>query len=142
MTYLEPTENAGRDFIMRGLKGPVIMLNMLQFRKVADYSQHPQLAPESEISGEQAYRLYMRHTEPFLTASGGEVIFYGEGGAYLIGPENEHWHAVMLVKQQSVEAFIEFATNKDYLSGMGHRSAALADSRLLPLVPTNFAGEY
>ncbi|MGV6800518.1 MAG: DUF1330 domain-containing protein [bacterium] len=142
MTYLEPTENAGRDFIMRGLKGPVIMLNMLQFRKVADYSQHPQLAPESEISGEQAYRLYMRHTEPFLTASGGEVIFYGEGGAYLIGPENEHWHAVMLVKQQSVEAFMEFATNKDYLSGMGHRSAALADSRLLPLVPTNFAGEY
>jgi hypothetical protein len=31
-------------------------------------------------------------------------------------------------------AFLEFASNPDYLAGMGHRLAALEDSRLLPIV--------
>ena len=40
----------------------------------------------------------------------------------------------MLVRQSSVAAFLEFASNQAYLSGIGHRLAALEDSRLLPLV--------
>jgi hypothetical protein len=33
-----------------------------------------------------------------------------------------------------VASFLEFASNPDYLAGIGHRLAALEDSRLLPLV--------
>jgi len=62
------------------------------------------------------------------------VIFYGYGGEFLIGPSHERWDAVMLVRQSSVASFLEFASNQDYLSGIGHRLAALEDSRLLPLV--------
>lgn len=40
----------------------------------------------------------------------------------------------MLVRQSSVQAFMAFATNEAYLAGIGHRTAAIADSRLLPLV--------
>jgi hypothetical protein len=40
----------------------------------------------------------------------------------------------MLVEQSSVSAFLEFASNREYLAGIGHRTAALEDSRLLPLV--------
>ena len=29
---------------------------------------------------------------------------------------------------------MEFASNQEYLAGIGHRTAALEDSRLLPLV--------
>ena len=32
-----------------------------------------------------------------------------------------------------LDAFIAFATNADYVAGLGHRIAALEDSRLLPL---------
>ena len=39
----------------------------------------------------------------------------------------------MLVRQNSVEALITFADHRDYLKGIGHRTAALEDSRLLPL---------
>ena len=40
----------------------------------------------------------------------------------------------MLVRQRSVEQFFSFASNPDYLAGMGHRTAAVVDSRLLPVV--------
>jgi uncharacterized protein (DUF1330 family) len=131
--YLEPTQESGRDFFMRGITGKVAMLNLLRFRAVADYSATPQLAPATPISGEEAYRLYMQHTMPHLEKSGGKLLFFGRGGRFLIGPDDERWDAAMLVQQSSPAAFMEFASNTAYLAGMGHRTAALEDSRLLPL---------
>ena len=133
-TYLEPTQESGRAFFTRGISGSVVMLNLLRFRPVADYSATPDLAPASPISGEAAYRLYMEHTLPHLKQSGGEVLFFGKGGEFLIGPSDERWDAAMLVRQTNVASFLEFASNQEYLSGIGHRLAALEDSRLLPLI--------
>ena len=135
-TYLDPTQESGRAFFTRGISGPVVMLNLLRFRSIADYSATPEIEPASPITGEAAYRLYMEHTLPHLKASGGEVLFFGQGGEFLIGPSHERWDAAMLVRQSSVASFLEFASNQDYLSGIGHRLAALEDSRLLPLVGT------
>lgn len=131
--YLEPSQQSGRAFFMRGIAGKVVMLNLLRFRPVADYSAAPGLAPGEPISGEAAYRLYMQHTMPHLENSGGRLLFYGRGGPFLIGPDDERWDAAMLVEQSSPAAFMAFASNADYLAGMGHRIAALEDSRLLPL---------
>ncbi|HVN42186.1 MAG TPA: hypothetical protein VMT50_05330 [Steroidobacteraceae bacterium] len=135
--YLEPTQEAGRAFFTRGLTGRVVMLNLLRFRATADYSAAPLLAPPSPISGEAAYRHYMEHTRPYLERSGGEVLFFGRGGAFLIGPENERWDAALLVRQASPAAFLAFASDAEYLTGIGHRIAALEDSRLLPLLEEN-----
>ena len=110
------------------------MLNLLRFRDVADYSANPELAPNEKISGREAYQKYIEHTLPFLRECGGELIFLGEGGKYLIGPQEEQWDVVMLVRQKSLADFMAFASNQKYLAGMGHRTAALEDSRLLPLV--------
>ena len=74
------------------------------------------------------------HTLPFLKASGGEVLYVGSGGDFLIGPAGRGWDMAMLVKQSSVESFMEFASNHEYLAGIGHRVAAVRDSRILPLV--------
>lgn len=131
--YLEPTQESGRAFFMRGIAGKVVMLNLLRFRTVADYATAPELAPEEPISGEAAYKLYMSHTMPHLENSGGRLLFYGRGGSFLIGPHDERWDAAMLVEQSSPAAFMAFASNADYLAGIGHRIAALDDSRLLPL---------
>ena len=133
--YLEPTEETGRAFVMRAIAGEVMMLNLLRFRAVADYSAHPELAPATAISGAEAYERYMAHTLPHLEASGGELLFVGEGGSFLIGPANERWDRVLLVRQRSAEAFLAFAGDDAYLAGLGHRTAALEDSRLLPLSP-------
>ena len=132
-TYLEPTQEAGRAFFARGLQGRVVMLNLLRFRSVADYAATPHLAPPAPISGEAAYRLYMSHTLPHLEKSGGRILFYGRGGDYLIGPLAERWDVAMLVEQASAASFLAFAGDPAYLAGIGHRTAALQDSRLLPL---------
>jgi hypothetical protein len=133
--YLEVTPEAGREFFMRGISGSVVMLNLLRFRDLADYSATPHLAPEQPISGAAAYDLYIKHTLPHLRAAGGEVIFLGIDGSFLIGPSDERWDAAMLVRQHSVKDFMAFATQEEYLEGIGHRTAALEDSRLLPLEP-------
>jgi hypothetical protein len=75
----------------------------------------------------------MKHTLPYLRETGGDLLFLGAGGPFLIGPQTEHWDMAMLVRQTSVESFLAFAAHKAYLAGMGHRTAALEDSRLLPL---------
>ena len=132
-TYLNPTQEAGKDFYMRQIQGNVFMLNLLKFREIADYSDSPEIAPSIEITGKEAYQLYINHTLPFLKEAGSHVIFYGKGGKYLIGPESENWDAILLVKHESTAKFIAFAANEDYLKGAGHRNAALKDSSLLPI---------
>jgi len=134
--YLMPTQEAGLEFLMRKIDGSVVMLNLLRFREEADYSASPELIPAQPISGKKAYQLYMEHTLPFLTQSGGEIIFMGEGGTFLIGPSDEQWDAVLLIRQHSVKSFLAFESNQEYMKGIGHRTAALEDSRLLPLVET------
>ena len=132
--YLEPTQEAGRHFMMRGIEGEVVMLNLLRFRDVADYSATPELAPGQPISGAEAYQRYIQHTLPHLRESGGDVEFMGEGGPFLIGPSAERWDMVLLVRHKSVQTFMSFASNEAYLVGMGHRLAAVSDSRLLPII--------
>ena len=132
--YLKPTQETGRNFIMRQISGSVVMLNLLRFREFADYAETPELAPTETISGEQAYQLYIKHTLPHLEKSGGEIVFMGNGGNFLVGPTNERWDAVLLIRQKNVESFMAFAQDEEYMKGIGHRTAALEDSRLLPLV--------
>ncbi len=132
--YLQPTQESGRALVHRNISGTVVILNLLRFRKVADYSATPNLAPKNPISGAAAYRLYAEHTAPHLEKSGGEMVFLGQGGTFLIGPSDERWDAVMLIRQRSVSAFMAFGADEAYLAGIGHRTAALEDSRLLPVV--------
>lgn len=132
--YLHPTMDSVRALLARNIVGPVTMLNLLRFREIADYSEYPDLKPPEPLSGREAYCLYMAHTQPLLEASGGELLYYGEGGCFLIGPANERWDAAMLVRQESVQTFLSFGSDPEILAGIGHRLAALEDSRLLPLV--------
>ncbi len=131
--YLQPTQKAGGRFAQRGITGCVIMLNLLRFRDVADYGANPELAPAAPISGAEAFDRYIRHTLPFLRESGGELMLLANGGPFLIGPEDERWDMAMLVRQSGVASFLSFANHDGYLAGLGHRTAAIEDSRLLPM---------
>ena len=118
---------------MRQMSGPVVMLNLLRFREIADYSATPELAPEAAISGAAAFQKYIEHTLPYLRETGGDLVFLASGGPFLIGPESERWDMVLLVRQHSADSFLAFASHGAYLAGIGHRTAAVEDCRLLPL---------
>jgi len=125
--YIDPTEEQGRLLFTSGIEGPVTMLNLLRFRAVADYSAHPDLAPSTPISGKWAYQLYADHTMPYLAAVGGSVTLAGDARPFLIGPTAQRWDLVLLVTHTGLGAFLSMATDAGYLSGIGHREAALED---------------
>lgn len=133
MPFLDPTHDAAEALVRRGITGPITMLNLVRFRAIADYAATPELAPPEPISGAEAYRRYAEHTMPHLLASGGEIVLEGDGGQFFIGPDDERWDRVLIVRQRSLDDFFAFASNAAYLAGIGHRTAALADSRLLPI---------
>ena len=132
--YLEVGDAAGAAFFHRGIAGAVVMLNLLRFRDIADHGATPALAGGGAVSGRVAFDRYIAHTLPFLRASGGDLVLLAEGGPWLIGPPGERWDMAMLVRQASVAVFMAWNADPAYLAGFGHRTAALADSRLLPLV--------
>jgi len=132
--YFEVSQEAGAALFRRGIQGPIVMLNLLRFREVADYSAAPDLAPAEPISGRAAYQLYIDQTLPFLEKTGGEILFLGDGGQYLIGPQDVPWDLVMMIRQNSLQDFMSFSSNEAYQVVLGHRTAGLSDSRLLPMV--------
>ena len=132
-TYIHPQPEAGKAFYMEyNDKGKVVMLNLLKFRAVADYTGLDAIKPTEPISGQAAYKQYSDHTIPILEKMGSKVLYFGTASSFLIGPESENWDAVLLVEHESAAKFISFAQDPEYLKGAGHRTAALEDSRLLP----------
>lgn len=131
--YLSPTPESIASLMARDVGEPVVMLNLLRFREVADYSESPDLAPDEPISGKQAYDLYSQRTIPLLNKLGGKAVYFGRGGPLLIGPPEARWDLVILVEYPSIQAFLDLTQNSEYHAGAGHRTAALADSRLLPM---------
>jgi uncharacterized protein (DUF1330 family) len=131
--YLEVSDAQGAAFFGMADVGPVVMLNLLRFRDVADYSHAPGLAPDAPISGRDAYARYMRDMLPLLQQSGGEVLFSGTAAHFLIGPQDESWDHVLLVRQASKASFLAFASDPEAQRITAHRTAAICDSRLLPI---------
>lgn len=135
MNFTEVTPQQGARFFGSAKPGQVFMLNLLRFRERADYSHAPELEPAGGISGAEAYRRYMDGIAPLLEASGGELVFAGRADAFLIGPEEEEWDFAMLVRQADKASFLAFASDPAAQAVTRHRTAAIADSRLLPLWP-------
>ena len=131
--YLEVSPQQGAAFFGTPDEGPVVMLNLLRFRERADYSHAPDLEPVGGCTGREAYERYMRDMLPLLEASGGAVLFSGTSAPFLIGPTDEVWDHVLLVRQASKAAFLAFASDPESQRITAHRTAAISDSRLLPI---------
>jgi len=136
-SYLNPSDESAKQLFSQPIQGEVIMLNLLRFKEVADYSNLPEIAPREVISGKEAYQIYINQTLPFLEKSGGEIMLLGKSEYFFIGPMEEKWDLVMMIKQKSLESFLAFASDPLYSNVIGHREAALLDSRLLPIEEIN-----
>jgi uncharacterized protein (DUF1330 family) len=131
--FVDPSEKNAVALINRSIEGPVVMLNLLRFRSIADYRAYPHLAPDIAISGREAYDIYMDLTRPVIEANGSALGFVGGGGQWFVGPDDERWDLMLLVRHPSVQQFFAYADEPQLQAAAGHRYAALADSRLLPL---------
>jgi uncharacterized protein (DUF1330 family) len=109
---------------------PVVMLNMLRFRAQAEY---PAGSGHSPCSGREAYRRYSKEAAVHFEPLGGKLVWLGHVERVLIGPEQEGWDEIFLAQYPSRRAFIQMVTNPEYIATTIHRTAALADSRLIAM---------
>lgn len=133
-TYITSTEEAYAAMQALPMDQTIQMLNLVRFKEVADYSPESGFADKG-WTGEEAYAEYGRNVSPILSASGGEPIYSGTPQLSLIGPEHEKWDAVFIIEYPNVQSFLGFVSDPDYVSHAFHRTAAIADSRLIRMTP-------
>ncbi len=132
---VEPTEDELIEFRDEPVSNkPIVMLNMLRFRKEADYSETGMDA--APCSGREAYDRYSKGAVPLLLEAGGTPLWMGEVRSSLIVPDGESWDQVILVYYPSRRSFMKMVRTKAYVEILGHRAAALLDSRLIETQPT------
>lgn len=139
ITYINPTAQSAQKLFSLPMETEVSMLNLLRFKEIADYTNTPEIAPQEAISGKEAFQIYIDETRPILEQSGGKIMLLGSCNQFFIGPFEEKWDMVMLVKQHSLATFLSFANNPLIQKAAGHREAALVDSRLLPVSQANYS---
>jgi hypothetical protein len=110
---------------------PVLMLNLLRWKQQADYSTHPDVEP---CSGQEAY--LKRYIPAFTAIAAGidgiRPFWIGAAVAGLVGPVEEHWDFVALVRYPNLAAFRTLTECPEYkANAQHHRLAALEDWRLI-----------
>ncbi|WP_448578490.1 DUF1330 domain-containing protein [Thermaurantiacus sp.] len=127
---IDPTADAVRALRDGGPDGPIVMLNLLKFRKEARY---PAGAPHGPCSGEEAYARYQKaFTQTVGDVSRAEVVFEGKAGQVFIGdPQADRWDKVLLVRYPSRRHFLAMMADPTYREALVHRYAGLERTVLL-----------
>jgi uncharacterized protein (DUF1330 family) len=110
--------------------GPVFMVNLLRYKKHAEYDNPADGAP---CSGREAY--FQRYVPAFNNIAANEnvkVFFVGNVYSTLVAPEGEQWDDVAIVEYPSFAAFRRITECAAYhATAAPHRNAALENWRLL-----------
>lgn len=130
MPFIDPENQTLEALSKLEDKSPVVMLNMLRFREQAVYPEGSEHAP---CSGREAYQRYAQQAIKHVQALGGDAVWLGEVQTTLIGPQDEPWDEVILVRYPSRAAFLKMVSDPNYLNCSVHRTAALVDSRLIAM---------
>ena len=124
MPFIKPT----REQIMRLTEsdhdGPVVMLNLLKFAKTA--------IDATGKTGAESYETYGEKMGEIMAERGIKLLWRGRADSVVIGEDDaDGWDMVLLVQYPSRKAFLEMGASKEYEKVGEHRTAALADSRLI-----------
>jgi len=129
MKTIDPTPGKIKELMQTANdNSPIVMVNLLKFRDQAEY---PEGSGHSPCSGEQAYQCYSEVAFEKIKQAGGNVSFLAASIGTLIGPEDENWDKVILVKYPSFKAFVAMIMANEYQAASVHRTASIDDARLI-----------
>jgi uncharacterized protein (DUF1330 family) len=132
--HVNPAREAWDVFKSLPRDRPIHMLNLVKLRPLAEYpAGHPDHG--KGLTGLEAYRLYGRTTAPIFARLGGRQVWAGTPQVTLTGPDSEAWDLAFIAEYPSAEAFISMLRDPGYRELVAHRTAAVADSRLIRLAP-------
>lgn len=109
-------------------ESPIVMINLLKYREQAKYPEGMDVEP---CTGREAFQRYGAAAGSKLEAAGARAVWMGSVKGVLIGPLAESWDDALLVEYPSRKAFSDMALDREYNTVSVHRTAALADSRLI-----------
>jgi len=125
MTSVNPEREQFEAFKALPRDTPVMMLNLVRFRDEARY------VDGRRCSGRDAYRAYSEESAPIFQRVGGEIVWRGSPASVLIGPDDERWDVAFVARYPTAGAFLAMVTDPDYKVAVEHRTAGIADSRLI-----------
>ena len=109
-------------------------MNLIRLREAAAYPDgHPDCG--KDMSGRDAYRAYGRTTADIFARVGGRQVWVGKPQVMVTGPASEAWDLAFIAEYPSSDAFMEMVRDPEYRQLVAHRTAGVADSRLLRLEP-------
>lgn len=119
---------------------PIQMLNLIRLKPMADYPQgHPDHG--KGLTGLEAYRAYGRTTAHIFARVGGRQVWVGRPEGVVTGPADERWDLAFIAEYPGAGAFLAMVTDPEYRELVKHRTAAVADSRLIRFAPVADPGE-
>lgn len=125
-----PEQEQLKALIEKGPKGPLVMVNLLKYRKHAAYGADRAEAKE-DVSGRDAYMRYGAVAQKCVAEAGGGIVWGGNQAVVAIGDASDEWDQVICVRYPSVQAFLAMVQRPDYLAATYHRDAALERTALL-----------
>ena len=132
--HIDPDRQAWEVFKTLPRDTPIQMLNLIRLRPMADYpADHPDHGQGK--TGLDAYRAYGRTSAAIFARVGGRQVWAGKPQVMVTGPQDEAWDLAFIAEYPSSQAFIEMVRDPDYREVVKHRTAGVADSRLLRLAP-------
>jgi uncharacterized protein (DUF1330 family) len=130
MSSIVPTPKQIQTMIEKGPEGPMVMVNLLKYRKKADYAPERAEAKE-DLSGRDAYQRYGMVALQQVMKRGGSVVWGGSQKFVMIGDDANDWDEVVCVRYPSREAFLNMTQDPEYLAAHYHREAGLERTVLL-----------
>ncbi|MES2897040.1 DUF1330 domain-containing protein [Phenylobacterium sp. LH3H17] len=132
--HIDPDRDAWAIFKALPRDEPIQMLNLVRVKPLAEYPpDHPDHG--KGITGLEAYRAYGATTAPIFARLGGRQVWAGKPQVMVTGPQDEAWDLAFIAEYPNAAAFLAMVADPEYREFVKHRTAGVADSRLLRLSP-------
>ena len=127
---IQPTPEQFKELMEGPADSPVVMVNVLTFKKEAS-------GGDAGVSGQEAYGRYGTEMRKFVESKGGRFIWSGRVDSMVIGETDEHFNVIALVEYPNRQAFFEIV-NSQRVGEIGqHRSAGLESQWLIATTDTS-----
>ncbi|MGA9796392.1 MAG: DUF1330 domain-containing protein [Rhizomicrobium sp.] len=130
MSSIVPTPKQIQTMAEKGPEGPMVMVNLLKYRKTAAYEAGRAEAKEN-LSGRDAYQRYGMVALQQVMKRGGSIVWGGPQKFVMIGDDANDWDEVVCVRYPSRDAFLNMTQDPQYLAAHYHREAGLERTVLL-----------
>ncbi len=118
MGQIAPEPEQIEEMLKGPAEGPVVMVNLLRFKKEAD-------APDEGLTGEEAYGRYGAQMVRWVTSQGARLIWSGRVDSLVIGDTDEYFHTVALMEYPSRAEFLRIVGDPRVAEFSVHRTAGL-----------------